>query len=64
MLNFREELNKIKEEKLTSNEAVKHQVDFHLPGSDIYRNVYVIQKEKTTPKKYPRKAGLPSKEPL
>ena len=28
MLNFREELNKIKEEKLTASEAVTHQVDF------------------------------------
>lgn len=32
MLNFREELNKIKEEKLTSNEAVKIQVDCCLEG--------------------------------
>jgi len=43
---------------------VSRQIDFVLPGSDIYRNIYVISKEKTTPKKYPRKAGLPSKEPL
>lgn len=40
------------------------QVDFVLPDSDIYRNVYLIRKKKSTPKKYPRKAGLPSKEPL
>ena len=43
---------------------VKDQIDFQLPESDIYRNLLVIHKVKPTPKKYPRKAGLPSKEPL
>jgi len=40
------------------------QVEFTLPDSDIYRNLFIIKKERTTPKKYPRKAGLPAKEPL
>lgn len=44
--------------------AVQRQVEFHLPDSDIYRNLVVIEKKKPTPKKYPRKAGLPAKEPL
>lgn len=43
---------------------VKEQIEFVLPGSDIYRNLLVIEKKKETPKKYPRKAGLPAKEPL
>lgn len=43
---------------------VKKQVEFMLPDSDIYRNLFVIEKMKDTPKKYPRKAGLPAKEPL
>ena len=43
---------------------VTGQIDYRLPNSDIYRNLLLIQKEKDTPKKYPRKAGLPSKEPL
>lgn len=43
---------------------VKEQVAFHLPESDIYRNLFVIEKNSATPKKYPRKAGLPAKEPL
>lgn len=43
---------------------VSGQVDFNLPDSDIYRNLFIIDKIKETPKKYPRKAGLPSKEPL
>lgn len=65
-----------KSEKITEEaEKAKHaisvlggkferQVEFTLPDSDIYRNIYIIQKEKITPQKYPRKAGLPSKEPL
>ena len=40
------------------------QVEFVLPNSDIYRNLVVIKKVNDTPKKYPRKAGLPTKEPL
>ncbi len=44
--------------------TVKDQIDFQLPESDIYRNLLIIEKVKPTSKKYPRKAGLPSKEPL
>ncbi len=40
------------------------QINFTLPDSDIDRNLVVIQKVTATPKKYPRKAGLPSKQPL
>lgn len=43
---------------------VKEQVEFLLPNSDIYRNLFVIEKIKACPAKYPRKAGLPTKEPL
>lgn len=37
---------------------------FMLPGSDMGRALVVIEKDKNTPQKYPRKAGVPSKEPL
>ena len=43
---------------------ISGQVEFILPNSDIYRNLFMIDKIKDTPMKYPRKAGLPSKEPL
>lgn len=43
---------------------VKDQVEWTLPDSDIYRNLLIIHKKKNTPGKYPRKAGLPAKEPL
>ena len=39
-------------------------VRFELPGTDIDRTLVVIEKVKETPKKYPRKAGTPSKEPI
>lgn len=40
------------------------QKELILPNSDLYRNLFQIKKVKATPKKYPRKAGLPSKDPL
>ena len=43
---------------------VKGQVEFKLPDSDIYRNLFVIDKIKETPGKFPRKAGMPVKEPI
>lgn len=39
-------------------------ISFNLPSSDIYRTLLVLQKIAPTSKKYPRKAGLPGKEPL
>ena len=37
---------------------------FQLPKSDMNRSVVVIRKCKSTPAKFPRKPGVPSKEPL
>ena len=37
---------------------------FQLTGTDIGRSFVIIKKKKPTGKKFPRKAGLPSKEPL
>lgn len=38
--------------------------EFVLPESDIKRNLIFIKKIKETPNKYPRKPGMPAKEPL
>ena len=43
---------------------VKNVVKFQLPGTDMGRALVEIKKTKQTPGKYPRKAGLPAKEPL
>ena len=63
--------NDVKEEIKDSEKAINvlggkiDKVDyFELPNSDISRNVIIIDKIKNTPSKYPRKAGMPSKEPL
>ncbi len=62
---------KISEEMVNAENAIrllggkiKDQIEFKLPSSDIYRNLFIIEKVKLTPAKYPRKAGMPSKEPL
>lgn len=39
-------------------------VKFKIPETDIGRSFVIINKIQSTPGKYPRKAGLPSKEPL
>ena len=38
--------------------------DIILPESDIKRKIIIIKKVRNTPKKYPRKAGIPTKEPI
>lgn len=43
---------------------LKEKKEFYLPDSDIGRSFVMIAKEKNTPARYPRKAGMPSKEPL
>jgi len=40
------------------------QAEFYLADTDIYRNLILIRKYEKTPVKYPRKSGLPAKEPL
>jgi len=43
---------------------VEKQMEYYLLDSDIKRNLLLIRKVKSTPKKYPRKAGTPAKEPI
>ena len=38
--------------------------EFTLPNSDIFRSLICIRKVQPTSKKYPRKAGTPTKEPI
>ena len=62
---------KIQEEIEAAGKAVEilggwigQREEFMLPGSDMYRCLLYIEKVKATAKKYPRKAGMPTKEPL
>ena len=62
---------KVSEEMESARKAVallggqiEGQTEFLLPNSDIYRSLILIKKVKPSPGRYPRKAGLPGKEPL
>lgn len=62
---------KISQELTDAKNAIKimggdvmDQIEFMLPDSDFYRSLVVIGKYQNTPVKYPRKAGLPAREPL
>lgn len=62
---------KIEEEMESSKKAVfllggkiEEEVRFMLPASDISRSLIKIKKISATPKKYPRKSGMATKEPL
>lgn len=59
-----EEVNQSKKAITELGGRIKEVIAFTLPKTDIERTFVVIEKVKKTPKKYPRKAGLPSKEPI
>ena len=44
--------------------ATESEETFMLPKEDSERTIFWIRKRKKTPKKYPRKAGLPNKTPI
>ena len=47
-------------------EVVKFQLTENVTGeaTEMDRSLVVVKKEQATPKKYPRKAGMPAKEPI
>ena len=60
-----------KEEAANSKKAVKilggnieDIISFEIPDTDMARTILKIHKTKATPKRFPRKAGLPTKEPI
>ncbi len=59
-----DELKKSKHAVSILGGTVRDVIRFQLPDTDISRSFVKIEKIKSTAKKYPRKAGLPSKEPL
>ena len=59
-----EELNNSKKAVRILGGKIEEVVKFQLPDTDIGRSFVKIKKNKNTAKKYPRKAGLPAKEPL
>ncbi|MEE1342780.1 MAG: 16S rRNA (guanine(527)-N(7))-methyltransferase RsmG [Lachnospiraceae bacterium] len=61
---IQEELEQAKYAISTLGGELSEVINFTLPETDIERSFIKIKKNKNTQKKYPRKAGLPGKEPL
>lgn len=62
---------KVREEIIKADNAVGilgggliKEEKFMLPDTDIYRELIVIKKIVETPRKYPRKPGIPAKDPI
>lgn len=59
-----EELEESKKAVFLLGGKIEEEVKFDLPDSDISRSLIKIKKVASTPKKYPRKSGLATKEPI
>lgn len=59
-----EEINNSKNAIKILGGSISNVCETALPGTEVKRNIVIIKKDKCTSKKYPRKAGTPSKEPL
>ena len=59
-----EELEKAKKAIKTLGGKVEKVDKFEIPESDLGRSIIIVEKEKATPSKFPRKPGTPAKEPL
>lgn len=61
----------IEEETKKAKKAIKvlggnleNIISFEIPDTNMKRTILKIKKEKAVPKRFPRKAGMPSKEPI
>ena len=62
--NVNEEIEKAKNAIKELGGEIERVDNFYLSDNDNERNIIIIRKVKETSSKYPRKAGMPSKEPL
>ena len=62
--NIEQEIQQSEKAILVLGGQIEEIEKFQLPKSEIQRNIIWIHKIKTTPLKYPRKAGIPAKEPI
>lgn len=63
-LEIKEEVEMAKKAIEILGGKIEQEESFNLPNSDMKRNVIIIKKVKNTPAKYPRKPGMPAKEPI
>ncbi len=59
-----DELTDAKKALTVLGAKIKERHEFILPVEKSERNIFVFTKEKNTPKKYPRKPGMPNKSPI
>lgn len=59
-----DELEQAKKAVSVLGGKIENVVKFQLVDTDMERSFVIVKKGKSTPKKYPRKAGMPSKEPI
>lgn len=59
-----EEIDQSKKAVHVLGGKIEDVVKFRLPGTEIGRSFVIIRKLQNSARKYPRKAGLPSKEPI
>lgn len=59
-----EELKDAKKAISTLGSKLVEKFEFTLPVENSERSIYVFEKIKSTPKKYPRKPGVPNKSPI
>ena len=62
--NIKEEINNSKNAIIVLGGILIDKKEFELPHTDISRTIIEIKKEKRISKMYPRKAGIPTKNPL
>lgn len=60
----KDELQDAKRPLVVLGAKLEEEFSFLLPGENSERHVFVFKKEKSTPKKYPRKPGVPNKTPI
>lgn len=58
------EIQQAKNAIKTLKGTIEKEESFCLPKTDLFRSLIVIKKTGITPKKYPRKAGVPFRKPL
>ena len=63
-LDIEEELEEARKAIEVLGGTIEKIEEITLENTDITRKIVIIKKIKETPKKYPRKAGTPSKEPI
>lgn len=61
---YKEELDKGENAIKILGGRIEKIEELYLPNSNVKRSLIILKKVKNTPNKYPRKAGIPAKEPL